>query len=57
MLIDCLENTGVMCDREMHGRLKGNVFYTAVVRPATLYGLDTVKESGQGTGGGRNEDA
>ena len=33
--------TGVMCDRRMPNELKGNV-YKAVVRPAMMYGMETV---------------
>ena len=33
--------TGVMCDKRMPARLKGRV-YTAVIRPAMMYGLETV---------------
>ena len=33
--------TGVMCDRRVSARVKGKVYRT-VVRPAMLYGLETV---------------
>ena len=32
--------TGVMCDKKISAKSKGNV-YKAVVRPAILYGLET----------------
>ncbi|KAK3524918.1 hypothetical protein QTP86_011509 [Hemibagrus guttatus] len=36
--------SGVLCDRKISARIKGKVYRT-VVRPAMLYGLETVSES------------
>ena len=51
--------SGVICDRIVPGRLKGKM-YKVVVRPAMLYGLETValtkRQEGCGDGGGRVED-
>ena len=50
--------SGVICDRRVRARVKGKV-YRVAVRPAMLYGLETValtKREGGGDGGGRVED-
>ena len=50
--------SGVICDRRVPARGKGKV-YSMAVRPAMLYGLETValtKKTGSGDGGGRVED-
>ena len=50
--------SGVICDRRVPARVKGKV-YKVAVRPAMLYGLETValtKKTGGGDGGGRVED-
>ena len=51
--------SGVICDRRVPARVKGKV-YKVAVRPAMLYGLETVggtdEKTGGGDGGGRVED-
>ena len=52
--------SGVICDRRVPARVKGKM-YKVAVRPAMLYGLETVsgtdEKTGGGDGGGRVEDA
>ena len=51
--------SGVICDRRVPARVKGKV-YKVAVRPAMLYGLETIRgadeKTGGGDGGGRVED-
>ena len=51
--------SGVLCDKRMPMKLKGKVYRT-VVRPAMMYGLETVpmkKSNEKENGSGRNENA
>ena len=49
--------SGVICNRRVPARVKGKV-YKVAVRPAMLYGLETVAltKTGGGDGGGRGKD-